>query len=428
MVLKAPRGTKDILPEEAIYFQFLEDTARSVFGRWGYEELRTPIFESTELFCRGVGEETDIVSKEMYTFEDRKGRSLTLRPEGTAPVVRAMIEHNLLKQQGVRRKVFYTGAMFRYERPQAGRQRQFSQGGVEFFGCDSPLADAELIAMLSAYLQALGFENTQVKINTIGNETSRQAYNAKLRQCLADVSESLCADCRRRAETNPMRTLDCKEKDCQAVIADFPPLSDFLDDESREHYQSTLRVLKNLDVSFVEDPMLVRGFDYYTHTVFEICLEGLGAQDAVLGGGRFDGLVELLGGPSTPALGAAFGLERLIMAMKAVGIAPPDSDSKSRTYVQALDESCIERAMEVAHALRQSGVPVRFDLAKKSFKAGLKAAIKNECAWMVVIGEEELDSGQVLVKNLDGARQVRVSLDRLISASTFHDLFEETST
>ena len=306
MALQAPRGTRDILPDEVPYFQFLEDTARSVFERYGYREIRTPMFESTELFVRGIGEETDIVSKEMYTFQDRKGRSLTLRPEGTAPVVRAMIEHELLKQQGAQPRVYYIGPMFRYERPQAGRQRQFNTAGVEFFGCPSPLADAEVIAMMSTYLKALGFAEVRSKVNSIGNTASRQAYNAELRQLLAGVKDSLCPDCQRRAELNPLRVLDCKVPSCQEHYKSFPALGDFLDADSCAHYDAVRAALGQLGVDYIQTPGLVRGFDYYSHTVFETCLAGLGAQDAVAGGGRYDGLVEQLGGAPTPAVGFGF--------------------------------------------------------------------------------------------------------------------------
>lgn len=409
MALTTPRGTYDILPEESPYFQWVEDCARRVCRLYGYREIRTPIFEFTELFVRGIGEETDIVSKEMYTFSDRKERSLTLRPEGTAPVVRAMVEHNLLKQEGARQKVCYIGPMFRYERPQAGRQRQFHQVGVEFFGCAAPEADAETIAMLSAILREIGFGGVKVRINSLGNAASRQAYNAELRGRLAGVADRLCGDCKRRAEVNPLRVLDCKVPGCKEAYRDFPRLEDFLDEPSRKHYDTVIGALDALGVPYEKCPDLVRGFDYYTHTVFEICLEGLGAQDAVLGGGRYDGLVKDLGGPECPAVGAGFGIERLVLAMKAAGIVPPSLGKDARAvYVLALEDSCVTAALNVAESYRRSGRRADFDLQARSFKAGLRAANREGIEKMVVIGGDELKDGAVLIKNLTDRTESRV--------------------
>lgn len=419
MALKAPRGTKDILPDETPWFQMLEETARRVFQRYGYQEIRTPMFESTELFTRSIGEETDIVSKEMYTFPDRKGRSLTLRPEGTAPVVRALIQANLLKRQGEQTlyqvkygtpaKFYYMGSMFRYERPQAGRQRQFHQTGIEFFGCSSPLADAELIAMLSDYLQALGFKKPTTKLNTLGNMFSRKGYNDDLRNRLAAMKDKLCNDCTRRADVNPLRVLDCKNPNCQALFADFPVLKDFLDEESRTHYETVCAALDDFGVVYEESSNLVRGFDYYTHTVFETCLEGLGSQDAVLGGGRYDGLVEELGGPSTPAVGAAFGMERLVMAMKACGIALPSASAEGIVVV-GMTEKCLPAAAKIAQDLRLKGFSTRFDFRAMGMKAALKTATKGNFGRMVLIGDDELEQGIATVKNLENREQEAVAL------------------
>ena len=415
MSFQAVRGAKDILPDEISYFQMMESAARSVFARYGYSEIRTPIFEYTEVFTRSIGEETDIVSKEMYTFPDRKGRSLTLRPEGTAPVVRAMIEHNILKAQP-QTKVYYIGPMFRYERPQAGRQRQFNTAGVEFFGCPSPLADAEVIVMLNAYLAALGFGATTVKINSIGNSESRQAYNTELRRRLAAVKDRLCPDCQRRAEVNPLRVLDCKVPEDQALYKDFPPLSEFLDAPSRAHFDTVLAALDQLGVSYVRTPNLVRGFDYYSHTVFETCLEGLGSQDAVLGGGRYDGLVEELGGPATPAVGAGFGLERLLLAMKARNIVPPtDPETDRAIYVIALDDTCLVAGAKLAESIRASGRKAVFDLVSRSIKAGLRSANKIGASRVAIIGAEELSAGVAVFKNLEDGKEKRVTLGDLAS-------------
>ena len=413
MAIKAPRGTRDILPEEAPYFQFMEDTARRVFGLYGYEEIRTPIFESTDLFTRSIGEETDIVSKEMYTFEDRRGRSLTLRPEGTAPVVRAMVEHGLLKQQGAQMKVFYAGPMFRYERPQAGRQRQFHTVGVEYFGCPSPLADAEVVAMLSAYLEALGFEKPKTRVNSIGNAASRRAYNDELRKRLAAVKDDVCDDCQRRADANPLRVLDCKVPRCGEIYADFPMLGDFLDDESRAHYDAVLAMLEALGVTFEKSSALVRGFDYYTHTVFETSLPGLGAQDAALGGGRYDNLVEELGGPSTPAVGAGFGLERLILAMREAGIVPPGAKAKGGVYVAAFDDDSLQPALLAAQKVRAAGRAATFEFVSRSPRSALRAANKAEASQAILIGDAERAAGEVTLKDLESGDEKRVPIDTL---------------
>lgn len=417
MAIKALRGTKDILPEEAPYFHMLEDTARRVFERYGYSEIRTPMFEATELFARGIGEETDIVSKEMYTFEDRKGRSLTLRPEGTAPAVRAMIEHGLLKQQGVQQKVYYLGPMFRYERPQAGRQRQFNTAGVEFFGCDSALADAEVIAMLDTYLTELGFEKTTTKINTIGNAPSRQAYNAELRRQCREFKDKLCGDCQRRSEVNPLRVLDCKVPTCQEIYADFPLLSGFLDEESRQHYALVKETLDRLQIDYEEDPRLVRGFDYYSHTVFESRLEGLGAQDAAAGGGRYDGLVEQLGGPNTPAVGFGFGLERLILAMQAAGIQPPAlSDERSGVYILALDDAGLLPATILAEKIRDAGHPAAFEFKTRSIKAGFKAANREHFRYIAILGPEELAENKATLKDLETGEETKRGFGEVVGA------------
>lgn len=416
MAIKAPRGTHDILPDETPYFQFMERTAREVFARYGYEEIRTPIFESTDLFTRSIGEETDIVSKEMYTFEDRRGRSLTLRPEGTAPVVRAMVEHGLLKQQGAQVKVFYAGPMFRYERPQAGRQRQFHTVGVEYFGCPSALADAEAIAMLSDYLEALGFDKPQTRVNSIGNAASRQAYNEALRKRLAEVKDEICDDCRRRAEANPLRVLDCKAPRCGEIYADFPMLVDFLDDASRAHYEAVLEMLESLGVAFDKDPSLVRGFDYYTHTVFETSLPGLGAQDAALGGGRYDNLVEQLGGPPTPAVGAGFGLERLVLAMHEAGIVPPGASPGGGVYVAAFDEESFPHALLAAQALRRAGHAALFEFVARSPKAALRAANRCQAIHAVLIGAEERAQGLVKLKDMESGQERNLPVDRLADA------------
>ncbi|HBF35446.1 TPA: histidine--tRNA ligase, partial [Candidatus Sumerlaeota bacterium] len=297
------------------------------------------------------------------------------------------------------------------ERPQAGRQRQFNQVGVEFFGCASPIADAETIAMLSAILREIGFSGVKVRLNSLGNVESRQAYNTELRGRLAAIKDQLCPDCQRRAEINPLRVLDCKIPTCKKLYADFPILEDFLDEPSRSHYDTVVAALDELGVAYEKNSGLVRGFDYYTHTVFEICLEGLGAQDAVLGGGRYDGLMQDLGGPACPAIGAGFGIERLVLAMKAANIVPPGLDKDPRAvYVLALEDNCVTAGLKVAELFRQAGRRAEFDLQTRSFKSGLKVANREQIDTMIVIGGDELRDGVVLIKNLADRTEKRVPL------------------
>ncbi len=408
MELKAQRGTRDILPNEASCFEFLERTARKIFAAYDYGEIRTPIFEATDLFVRGIGASTDIVSKEMYSFADRKGRSLTLRPEGTAPVVRAVIEHNLLKSnQAV--KLFYIGPMFRYERPQYGRQRQFTQFGVEFFGVAEPTADAEVISLSNHFLKGIGFQNVTTTINTIGCETCRPKYNVALKGFLRQRQQKLCADCQHRAEVNPLRVFDCKQMDCKAELMHAPDMSDFMCKDCEHHFSTLVNFLRDFQVNVTVSRNLVRGFDYYTRTVFETSLSGLGAQDAVLGGGRYDNLIEELGGPPTPAVGVSFGIERIIVAMQKQHIAVP-AEQDVMVFILAIDEEALALAGRLADLARHNTVRTRFDGILRSLKSGLRAADKAGAQHVVIIGKHELDQQQVIVKCLQSGKQQTMTI------------------
>lgn len=413
---------KGYIIREVEYFQYLESKARQIFKSFDYDEIRTPIFELTELFVRGIGEETDIVSKEMYTFEDKKGRSITLRPEGTAPVVRALIEHNLLVQKPIQ-KFYYIGPMFRYERPQQGRQRQFHQIGVEFFGVESPTADAEVIYLFSHFLSEIGFPDNVTKINNIGCRKCRPEYIKALRNYLLKIKDSLCEDCIRRAETNPMRVLDCKNPECISALKNIPVSADFVCKECKKHFDLLKLSLDKLNLQYEIFPHLVRGFDYYTKTVFETTLRGLGAQDAVLGGGRYDDLVEDLGGNPTPAVGASFGVERLIIALQANAI-KPDTVSDVDIYFLCLSDGLLDESLKIVTAVRNKNLRVRFDCAARSMKSGLRQANAADSQFVFILGEDEFKNNQIIIKHLKTGEQKVVSLNTLLTIDNFIEFLE----
>ena len=431
--LKAVRGTRDLLPPETALWARVEATAREVFARYGFGEIRTPIFEATELFARGVGEETDIVSKEMYTWEDRaraqseKAQSLTLRPENTAGVVRAYIEHKL-GERGDLQKLFYIGPQFRRERPQRGRYRQFWQIGVEVLGppssgSESPVRDAEVLEMLATLLDELGVRGWQLQLNSVGSAEDRKRYNAALREALAPIKHQMCEDNQRRAETNPLRVLDSKEPADQALINTLPKIADYLDEASREHFSAVLSALAACGVPYTVNPRLVRGLDYYTRTTFEFTVpdgSGLGTQNALLGGGRYDGLSEMLGGPKAPGIGFAIGEDRLILTLQARdGQDSIDAPHPEWTFAKALDAYIApmgaERnaaALALARELRRAGLSVEvgdgtFRL-KKSFEAADKVA-----RHIVILGEEEVRDGMATVKTFATGEQVKVERSKL---------------
>jgi len=417
--LKAVRGTRDLLPPETALWNRIEATARSVFARYNFGEIRTPVFEDTQLFARGVGEETDIVSKEMYTWEDRaraqseKTQSLTLRPENTAGVVRAYIEHGL-GESGQLQKLYYIGPQFRRERPQKGRYRQFSQIGAEVIGppsagSESPLRDAEVLEMLATLLDELGIGGWTLHLNSVGSSADRQRYNETLRAALVPLAPQMCADCQRRAETNPLRVLDCKVPADQPLIDTLPVIADSLDEESKKHFAAVTAALDAAGVPYTLNPRLVRGLDYYTRTTFEFTHGGLGAQNALLGGGRYDGLSEMIGGPKAPGIGFAMGEDRLVLTLQALESAPPQV---AHAYIAPLGEAVNAAALALARELRRGGLRVELGdgsfRLKKSFDAADKTARR-----IVILGEDEVASGILTVKTFATGEQTKVARARL---------------
>ena len=412
--LKAVRGTRDLLPPETALWHRIETTARAVFTRYNYGEIRTPVFEDTALFARGVGEETDIVSKEMYTWEDRaraqseKTQTLTLRPENTAGVVRAYIEHKL-GETGQLQKLYYIGPQFRRERPQKGRYRQFSQIGAEVIGppssgSESPLRDAEVLEMLATLLDELGITGWTLHINSVGSAADRARYNEVLRTALVSVAPRMCTDCQRRAVTNPLRVLDCKVPEDQPIIETLPKIADSLDEASKQHFAAVTAALDAAGVPYTRNHRLVRGLDYYTRTTFEFTHGGLGAQNALLGGGRYDGLSEAIGGPKAPGIGFAMGEDRLVLTVMAQKeLAPPQIDA----YIAPLGEAMNPAALALARELRRAGLAVELGEGsfrlKKSFEAAEKTARR-----IVILGEDELASGILTVKEFATGTQTKV--------------------
>jgi histidyl-tRNA synthetase len=407
VVFQAPRGTQDVLPEEAAYWVFVEQTARDWAARYGYGEIRTPTFEETGLFLRGVGGSTDIVEKEMYTFRDKGGGELTLRPEGTASIVRAYIEHGMASRpQPVRLFSFVT--CFRYDRPQRGRYREFHQWDCEAIGELDPLIDAELIMLLWRVYQALGLRGLTLQLNSIGDEQCRPAYLERLRAYYQPLLPTVCGDCQRRYQTNPLRLLDCKNPPCQAAIAGAPRLLDHLCAACAEHFAALRAYLADADIPVELNPRLVRGLDYYTKTVFEVWPAEAGAQSALGGGGRYDGLVAELGGRPTPAIGFATGIERVILNLKAQGIAPPALPAP-RVYIAYLGEAARRAAVHLADQLRQRGVPTLVAVGGRSMRAQLRQANALGVAWTVVVGEDELARGVVQLKPMAGGEALELA-------------------
>jgi histidyl-tRNA synthetase len=422
--LKAVRGTRDLLPPETALWNRIEATARSVFARYNFGEIRTPVFEDTGLFARGVGEETDIVSKEMYTWEDRaraqseKAQSLTLRPENTAGVVRAYIEHKL-GESGQLQKLYYIGPQFRRERPQKGRYRQFSQIGAEVIGpatagSESPLRDAEVLEMLATLLDELGITGWKLEINSVGSAADRARYNEALRAALVPLAPQMCEDCQRCAVTNPLRVLDCKVAADQAIIETLPQIADSLDEESKKHFDAVTAALDAAGVPWTRNHRLVRGLDYYTRTTFEFTHGGLGAQNALLGGGRYDGLSEAIGGPRAPGIGFAIGEDRLVLTLQTLESA---QTQKADAFIAPLGENLNAPALALARELRRAGLAIELGEGsfrlKKSFEAADKTARR-----IVILGEDELESGILTVKTFANGIQTKVSRAELAAYLT----------
>lgn len=423
MTIKAVRGTRDLLPPETELWNRVEQTAREVFALYNFSEIRTPIFEDTQLFARGVGESTDIVSKEMYTFEDRaraqseKAQSLTLRPENTAGVVRAYIEHKLWERPGLQ-KLYYMGPQFRRERPQKGRYRQFYQIGAEAIGppsagSESPARDAEVLEMLVTLLNRVGIKDWTLQLNSVGSPASRPAYNQALSKALSGVVERMCDDCKRRAVTNPLRVFDCKVPEDQPIIDTLPRISGYIDEGDRKHFEEVQAILRATGVPFLLNDRLVRGLDYYTRTAFEFTQGSLGAQNAILGGGRYDGLSEALGGPRAPGIGFAIGEDRFVMALAAQEQIA-GSVSVPAIYIAPLGNGMNAPAAKLAHDLRSVGI--RAELGDESFrlKKSFEAAEKLGIAKVVIVGENEVASNLLAVKDLKTGQQDTIARTQLV--------------
>lgn len=406
MKLKTPRGTFDVLPSAASAWQEVEEKARRIFALYNYREIRTPVFEDTALFTRGIGEATDIVEKEMYTFSDKKGRSLTLRPEGTAPIVRAYIEHNMALSAGAA-KLFYSGPFFRYERSQAGRQRQFYQLGAEALGSDSPALDAEIIILAAEFLSSAGIKEPVIMLNNTGCRECRENYARELRGYLNSKSELLCGDCRRRAESNPLRVLDCKQASCAGIRENAPGIIDFVCRGCAEHFDAVKSYLDAAGLDYGINRLLVRGLDYYTRTTFEIIHGGLGAQNALLGGGRYDCLVEQLGGKPSPAAGFACGVERILMALERES-SSPGTEPGIRVFAASSDDAYFEKAFSLLLKLRRAGISGDINYQGRSLKSQMKLADRLKAEFVLIVSDE------IVLRNMSTGSQDVMSFEEVI--------------
>ena len=405
-----------MLPDVARAWEHLQRVAQKLFARYGYEPVYTPLFEHTDVFTRGIGEATDIVSKEMYTFEDKGGRSITLRPEGTASVVRAALEHNLTAN-GAQAKLYYAGPMFRYERPQKGRMRQFWQIGIECLGAPEPTADAEVITVLWRYFEALGIPaaNMRLLLNSMGDEACRPAYRDTIASFIRDHADGLCEECNRRADTNPLRAFDCKNPGCREIMAEAPLLRDELCEECAHHYAAVKEHLDALGIPYIEDSTLVRGLDYYTRTVFEVQVDaGLGSQNAIGGGGRYDRLMQEYGGPATPGLGFALGFERTLLALEAAGVDIP-AVPRAEVFVARVDDSVTAEVFALSQRLRDAGVAAELDHQARSLKSQFKQADRLGARLVVVVGPDELASGEVTLRDMSTKEEKRLALGSAVA-------------
>ena len=409
LVTKSIKGTQDTLPSESYKIQFVEQSVLEIAKNYGYKEIRVPVFEHTELFQRGVGDTTDVVQKEMYTFEDKGGRSITLRPEGTAGVVRSYIEHGLFNEAQPQ-KVCYLISCYRYEKPQAGRLREFHQFGCECFGTASPAADAELISLVNDIFAFLDVKNLKIQINSIGCPECRKNYHKALQEYFDSKKDELCGTCLGRLERNPMRILDCKSPVCSEIAKDAPKVTDYLCDECDEHFKKVQQYLDAMNIPYEVNPSIVRGLDYYTKTVFEFVSTEIGAQGTVCGGGRYDGLVEEIGGNHTPALGFAMGMERLLLLMQAQGIEFPP-EAKCDLYIASMGENATLKASQIASDVRGNGMHAQFDIVGRSVKARMKYANKIGAAYTVVLGDSEIEAGVAKVKNMADGSETEMKID-----------------
>jgi len=420
--IQAIKGMNDILPDQIGWWHLVEGTAREVLENFGYREIRTPIVEKTELFSRSIGENTDIVEKEMYTFADRKGELLTLRPEATASIVRCFIQHNL-QADPLARKFYAMGPMFRYERPQKGRYRQFYQLDAEVFGVDDPLLDAEIMYMLRVFLERLGLPGVSLNINSLGCAQCRQPYRSVLQEFLLANSGDFCPDCERRAQVNPLRVFDCKVERCQKIIEDAPMLLSSICSDCRTHFQQVRDCLTRLHTPFVINPRMVRGLDYYTRTTFEIITDRLGAQNAVGGGGRYDGLMKDLGGPDMPGIGFAIGLERLILLLQQHRA---EEKRTAKIFIATLGEAARQQGFLLAQELRAGGLETELEYAHGSLKSQMRRADKLGVQYVVMIGEDEMLQGAAQVRNMLNKSQSSIALDTV--ARSLREMCKESST
>lgn len=409
LITKAIRGTQDVLPADSHKWQYVEQTVLAVARDFGYREMRTPVFEHTELFHRSVGETTDVVQKEMYTFDDKGGRSITLRPEGTAGMARALLEHGL-NNDALPIKVSYLTSCYRYEKPQAGRLREFHQFGVECFGAAAPTADAEVIALAGTVLKTLGVEGVSLHINSIGCPTCRAQYHEALKAYFESKKDELCPTCLGRLDRNPMRILDCKSPVCSAIAADAPVMLDYLCDDCAAHFEAVKGCLDEAELPYEIDPHIVRGLDYYTRTVFEFVSDALGAQAVVCGGGRYDGLIDELGGGHLPSLGFGMGLERLLMVMEAKGATFPEPP-RCEVYFASMGDAAARRCFALASHLREGGVAAECDTVGRGLKAQMKYANKIGARSTIVVGDNELETGVAQLKDMDTGEVTEVALD-----------------
>ncbi|WP_100406591.1 histidine--tRNA ligase [Bacillus solitudinis] len=413
--IQIPRGTQDILPGDVELWQYIETKAKDVCRRYNYHEIRTPIFEHTDLFQRGVGDTTDIVQKEMYTFEDRGKRSLTLRPEGTAAVVRSFVEKKLYGNANQPTKLYYTGPMFRYERPQSGRMRQFIQFGVEALGSDDPALDAEVLALVMSIYGELGLKDIKLVINSLGDKTSRDDHRQALINHFKPSITEFCEDCQGRLEKNPLRILDCKKDREHQLMSTAPSILAYLNEESKAYFDKVKNYLDKIGIAYEVDPTLVRGLDYYNHTAFEVMAvgKGFGAITTLCGGGRYNGLVEEIGGPPTAGIGFAFSIERLIMALKAHQLELP-FEQNIDCYLVSLGEQAKEKTVELLYRLRAAGIRADKDYLDKKMKAQFKAADRLKASYTVILGDDELAVNKINVKHMETGEQVEVAIDSLI--------------
>ena len=413
MKLQKPKGTQDILPQESAKWQYVEDFARKTFRKYNYGEIRTPIFEHYEVISRSVGDTTDIVTKEMYDCYDKGDRHITLRPEGTAPVVRSYVENKLFAPEVQKPvKVYYMGSMFRYERPQAGRLREFHQIGAECFSSSNPATDVEMIAMAAQFFKDIGITNVSLELNSLGNPESRAAYRQALIDYLTPLKPSLSADSQRRLEENPLRVLDSKEPEDKAAVEGAPSILDYLDEESSTYFAAVRSMLETLQIPYVINTNMVRGLDYYNHTIFEFTTEVAGSQLTICAGGRYDGLVAYFGGPETPGVGFGMGLERLLLVLDKQGVELP-IETALDVYVAVLGTGANGRALELVQALRAQGFAAERDYLDRKLKAQFKSADIFKAKTLITLGESEVESGQVTVKNNYNREEITVSLDQI---------------